>query len=223
MYRFWDISDLGFSYFYFSCKHYQELALARITKVVVFLTTNLTKLGLHFSDFSTILYEFYNIQQITYTIWESNFAQAPGTFHYFTYMPSVYKNNPGKIREPAIGSLGQAAGDPCRIPARSGRGQRGEGGGGPVAHQWIDLHWFRRSGTSAASALRSPAVASAGASAPVKGGGAGTHMRHRAVAGGLCGAVMRLVGGGKVGRQELAAGIYGERLTGLRTGSRRPL
>jgi hypothetical protein len=47
-----------------------------------------------------------------------------------------------------------------------------------VAHQWIDLHRFRRSGTSAASARRSRAAASAGASALVKGGGAGTHRRH---------------------------------------------
>jgi hypothetical protein len=38
------------------------------TKVVGFFTTNPTKLGLHFSDFFTILYEFYKIQQITYTI-----------------------------------------------------------------------------------------------------------------------------------------------------------
>jgi hypothetical protein len=40
---------------------------------------------------------------------------------------------------------------------------------------------------------------------------------------GLCGAVMRLVGGGKAGRQELAAGIDGGRLVSLRTGSRRTL
>jgi hypothetical protein len=33
-------------------------------------------------------------------------------------MPSICTKPPGKIREPAIGSLGQTAGSPCRIPAR---------------------------------------------------------------------------------------------------------
>jgi hypothetical protein len=62
------MADLVFSHFYFSCQKYQETAQARITKVVGFFTTNLTKLGSHFSDFATILYGFYKIQQITYTI-----------------------------------------------------------------------------------------------------------------------------------------------------------
>jgi hypothetical protein len=48
------MADLGFSNFYFSCKKYQETAQTRIMKVVVFFTTNPTKFGLHFSDFSTI-------------------------------------------------------------------------------------------------------------------------------------------------------------------------
>jgi hypothetical protein len=39
-----------------------------ITKVVGFFTTNPKKLGLHFSDFSTIFYEVSNIQQFTTTI-----------------------------------------------------------------------------------------------------------------------------------------------------------
>jgi hypothetical protein len=46
IYIFWDIADVGFSHFYFSCKNYQELAQARIT-VVGFFTMNPTKLGLH--------------------------------------------------------------------------------------------------------------------------------------------------------------------------------
>jgi hypothetical protein len=51
-----------FSHLYFSCKHYQELAQAGITKVVGFFTTNPTKLVLHFYDFSTILYGIYKKQ-----------------------------------------------------------------------------------------------------------------------------------------------------------------
>jgi hypothetical protein len=52
------MADLGFSPFYFSCKNYQELAQARIRKVVGFFTANPTKLGLHFSDFFTDLTRF---------------------------------------------------------------------------------------------------------------------------------------------------------------------
>jgi hypothetical protein len=39
-----------------------------IIKVVGVFTTNPTKLGLHFSDFSMIFYGIYKIQQITNTI-----------------------------------------------------------------------------------------------------------------------------------------------------------
>jgi hypothetical protein len=53
---------------YFLCKNYQELAQARITKVVGYLTTNPTKLILHFSDFSMIFYAIYNNQQKHFTI-----------------------------------------------------------------------------------------------------------------------------------------------------------
>jgi hypothetical protein len=49
-------------------QNYQELAQARITKVVGFFTTNPTKLSLHFSDFSTILYGFYKNQLRGFTI-----------------------------------------------------------------------------------------------------------------------------------------------------------
>jgi hypothetical protein len=40
----------------------------RITKVVVFFTKNPKKLVLHFSEFSKILYTFYNFQPNGYTI-----------------------------------------------------------------------------------------------------------------------------------------------------------
>jgi hypothetical protein len=62
------MADLGFPHSYFSCNNYQETAQARITKVVGFFTTYPKKLGLHFSDFSSILYGFYNNQQNTCTI-----------------------------------------------------------------------------------------------------------------------------------------------------------
>jgi hypothetical protein len=51
-----------FSHLYFSCKNYQELAQARITKVVGYFTTNPTKLVSQISDFSTIFYAIYKNQ-----------------------------------------------------------------------------------------------------------------------------------------------------------------
>jgi hypothetical protein len=48
-----------------------------ITKVAGFFTANPTKLTLHFSEFSTILYEFYKIQQITTTIEDSLLRPGP--------------------------------------------------------------------------------------------------------------------------------------------------
>jgi hypothetical protein len=49
-------------------KNFQETAQARTTKVVLVFTMNPKKFGLHFSDFSTILYGIYKVHQITYTI-----------------------------------------------------------------------------------------------------------------------------------------------------------
>jgi hypothetical protein len=39
------MADLGISQSYFSCQKYPETELARITKVVVFPTMSLTKIG----------------------------------------------------------------------------------------------------------------------------------------------------------------------------------
>jgi hypothetical protein len=62
---------------YFSCKNYQELAQARITKVVGYFTTNPTKAVLHFSDFSVICYAIYKNQEITFTIGVHLLQQGP--------------------------------------------------------------------------------------------------------------------------------------------------
>jgi hypothetical protein len=71
------MADLGFLHFYFSCKHYQELAQTKITKVVGFVTTNPTKLGLNFSEFSTNFYEFSKFQLTPNTIWDQTCTQVP--------------------------------------------------------------------------------------------------------------------------------------------------
>jgi hypothetical protein len=51
-----------------------------ITKVVVLLTRNLGKLGLHFSDFPTIFYRIYKIPQIGITIEVSLCTGTPSDF-----------------------------------------------------------------------------------------------------------------------------------------------
>jgi hypothetical protein len=53
---------------YVSCKTYQELAQARITKVVVYFATNPTKLVLNFYDFSVIFYVIYKNRPNHFTI-----------------------------------------------------------------------------------------------------------------------------------------------------------
>jgi hypothetical protein len=77
MHGLWDIADLGFSHFYFSCKNYQKLAQERRTKVAGFFTTNPKKLSLHFSKLSTIFYAIYKNQQNTCTIWDSLLHRGP--------------------------------------------------------------------------------------------------------------------------------------------------
>jgi hypothetical protein len=62
---------------YFSCKSYQELAQARITKVAGYFTTNTTKLVLHFSDFSTIFYAIYKNQGNPLSCFSYHFAVQP--------------------------------------------------------------------------------------------------------------------------------------------------
>jgi hypothetical protein len=57
-----------FSHLYFSCTNYQQLAQARITKVVGHFTTNPKKLVLYFSEFSVIFYTIYKNQQTHFTI-----------------------------------------------------------------------------------------------------------------------------------------------------------
>jgi hypothetical protein len=98
-------------------------------------TRNPTKLGLHFSNFSTIVYRFYKIQpKVKYYLRNQLFKQAPGTFQYFTDMPLIHKNIPGKIGEPAIGSLGTRRRSSPESGKASGAPGRKGGGAGSRAH-----------------------------------------------------------------------------------------
>jgi hypothetical protein len=118
----WDIADLGFSHFYFSCKNYQELAQARITKVVGLFTTNPAKLSLHFYFFLQFSMKF------------TSFCNLQVLFRLPTCSQALEKICPF-----AMWSSGAAAGAGCGIPARAGGGV-GQGrawGGLGVARDWF--------------------------------------------------------------------------------------
>jgi hypothetical protein len=100
-----------------------------IIKVVVFFTTKLTKLVLHFSDFSTILYGFYKFLQKSNTIPEHSFKQAPRSFKMLTQIPSVCDVVLRKIWEHAMQSQGAGRRRSGQIPANRRPGPAGLGRG----------------------------------------------------------------------------------------------
>jgi hypothetical protein len=110
-----------------------ETAQARITKVVVLFSRSPTKLGLHFSKFSTIFYGFYKNQQNTYTIWDSLLRPGPWQFWFLTKIPSVHTKHPEKKEGDAIGSSGHGGGGSGQNSgeelAREGRGRVEDGPG----------------------------------------------------------------------------------------------
>jgi hypothetical protein len=116
------MADLGFLHFYFSCKHYQELAQARITKVVGSFTTNPTKLSLHFSEFPTIFDAIYKILQNSNTIWDSLLHRGPwkglGSYKYALNL-WIRPHNEQRSRNVVLGAAAGAGGE---IPASSGGG-----------------------------------------------------------------------------------------------------
>jgi hypothetical protein len=99
-----------------------------ITKVVVFFTTNPTKLSLQFFEISTIFYAFYKFLQTANTIEVSFCAEAPGSFCRFTTIPLLHKKHPRKITNLAMSSPGTGRRRSGQIPANW---RPGAGGGGP--------------------------------------------------------------------------------------------
>jgi hypothetical protein len=121
----------------------------RITKVVVFFTTNPTKLVLHFAEFSTIFYTFYKFLKICNTIEDVHLRLDPITFQSLTHIPLDCTKLPGKtwgLAMPplAVGAVRlrqfwRASGTPglasgwARLGAHLGRrGGRGLHGGSPT-------------------------------------------------------------------------------------------
>jgi hypothetical protein len=100
--------------------------LYKFTKVVVFSTRSLTKLGL---NFSTIFYRFSKNQQKSFTIGDSLFRTGPWKVlgSHKSNMPLVCTKGPETFPRLAMQPLGMAAGGSGRIPARSSPGRVGNG------------------------------------------------------------------------------------------------
>jgi hypothetical protein len=108
---------------YFSCKNYQELAQARITKVVGYCTVNPTKLVLHFYDFPVIFYAIYKKQEINLTIGVHLLQRGPWKDF---YVCNVALGRSGRRRWEKSGELAGAR----------GRGRTGEGSRGALGPVW---------------------------------------------------------------------------------------
>jgi hypothetical protein len=95
---------------YFACKNYEELAQARITKVVGYFTTNPKKLVSNFSDFSTMFYAIYKKQGNHFTIGVTLLLGSPRKESFFCNV-----------------APGRPAGAGCLSPASSPPGLAREG------------------------------------------------------------------------------------------------
>jgi hypothetical protein len=139
-----------------------------MTKVVLLFTRNPTKLGLHFSDFSTIFYRIYKIQQITYTI-EVTFCIGP-----LRSLRSLQKCPRFALRpSERLGTLqcsprAPAGSGPAKFRRTGGRGRPGAGGEWPAGPWGSILVLGLGRGTTGGRGRRSGAVTAAGATTPAR-------------------------------------------------------
>jgi hypothetical protein len=143
-----------------------------VTKVVVFFTTNPTKLVLQFSEFSTIFYTFYKFLQICNTIEDVLLRRDPYNFSKsHSYTPRLHKTPQidlgacnatfGRGGRRSSGQFRRAGGTPrlasgrARLGAHLGhRGGRGLRGGSPTRTRGGGRRWRpRRLGVTARRTL----------------------------------------------------------------------
>jgi hypothetical protein len=165
------------------------------------------KFSLHFSNLSSIFYVFSKFQQKPLYYWRLGFTGSPLelsklhnqtlTSHQTPWIERKGRNwvpRPWRRRlRPKLGCSG------------GGFGQ-GKGGGRLGVHRGSICAHGRGREALGSGLRRHHAAVAVGASLRQRGRYRQCHMRHREVVGGPCGAVRRLFGGGKVGRQELAVG-----------------
>jgi hypothetical protein len=90
-----------------------------ITKVVVFFTTNPTKLVLNFSKFSMIFYAFYKFLQKGVHYKDPSFNRVPRIFHSLADGSGVHGFNPGKISIATNMPLHRRVGSPAAMAGRA--------------------------------------------------------------------------------------------------------
>jgi hypothetical protein len=102
----------------------------RITNVVVFFTTNPTKLVFHFCEFPKILYGFYKFLQKVKHYWSYSFALRPLEVS-ADLQPCTYfaQNSPDKTQTLQCRPWALAGGGPAKFRRTAGRGRPGAGGG----------------------------------------------------------------------------------------------
>jgi hypothetical protein len=111
---------LRYSRFRFSISVFHTKTIRKshgFVKVVGFFTTNPTKLGLYFSDFSTILYEFYKIQQFHLDLEETVLRTGP----------RILQTGPRDEKLDCNWVHGAMAGGGSSIPVRGRLGSAGKG------------------------------------------------------------------------------------------------
>jgi hypothetical protein len=140
----------------------------RITKVVVFPTTNPTKLVLHFYEFSTILYGFYKFLQKVNTVPEHLFTQAPRSLRCLQRYPRFAIWSSERVVASQWGSRAPAGGGPAKFQRTAGRDRPGTGGDQPSGF-WgsiLGLGWA--GGGPAWWGRRRPAAVAAAAAVPAR-------------------------------------------------------
>jgi hypothetical protein len=125
------MADLGISQSYFSCYKYPESELVRITKVVVFFTTNPTKLVLKFSEFPTNCYEFYKFLQICNTIEVTALRRGPWKFLQICNHALTLHKTPLKNHKPCNIVPGTGQRRSGKFRRTGGRNRPGAGGDRP--------------------------------------------------------------------------------------------
>jgi hypothetical protein len=153
------MADLGFSHSYFSFYKYPESDQVSITEVVVFFTTNPTKLDLQYSEFSTIFYTFYKFPQICNTIEVPPFTRVPRKNQTFADGSLVGTKHPIKKSGLAIGPLAMGGGGLAGIRRLRRRSQPGKRRGMTASSPRTD--WQARLGRGSTPRQRPAGTAAA--------------------------------------------------------------
>jgi hypothetical protein len=141
-------------------------SINKFTEVVLFFTRNPTKLGLHFYEFSTILYGFSKIRPKSFTMWDSILPADPWKLLQIHKYALGSHTRSWKNFRSCNWVPGAAGGGLASNPASSSASLAGEGAGEGHKPERVDS--WPSLGRKACQHAGTAAVA-AGAHAPAKG------------------------------------------------------